>query len=151
MAENIWDKFDKAIDTESLKKDVADAKENGGSFREVPHGVYEVSIDKLELTESKNHDPMVSIWFKIVSDGDFKGSRIFMNQVITQGFQIHIMDEFLRSLGTDVDVRFNTYREYHEMLLDIFEKISGHMEYALEYGEGKNGFHTYKIKEIYDI
>lgn len=32
---NIWDEFDKAIDTEGLAKDVADAAENGGR-RDVP-------------------------------------------------------------------------------------------------------------------
>ena len=33
---NIWDEFDKAIDTEGLAKDVEEAAENGGR-REVPH------------------------------------------------------------------------------------------------------------------
>ena len=41
---------------------------------------------------------MVSIWFKIVSDGDYKGSILFYNQVITQGFQIHNCNELLRKM-----------------------------------------------------
>lgn len=32
MAENIWDKFDEAIDTEGLAKDVKEAAENGGEY-----------------------------------------------------------------------------------------------------------------------
>lgn len=65
MAEmNIWDKFDNAIDTKGLANDVKDAQENGASFKEVPHGDYEVAVDKIELTASKAGDPMVSIWFK---------------------------------------------------------------------------------------
>lgn len=147
---NIWDKFDSAIDTSGLAKDVAEAAENGGTYKEVPVGEYEVSIDKLELGESKNHDPMVSVWFKVL-EGDFKGSRIFMNQVITQGFQIHIVNEFLRSLGTDLPIEFATYRQYGNLLMDVFEAVNGNFEYALDYGEGKNGFHTYKIQEIFEL
>lgn len=86
---NIWEKFDKAIDVEGLQKDVQEAAENGANFREVPHGEYEVKIEKLELVESKAGDPMVTVWFKVLA-GDYKGSMIFMNQVITKGFQIHI-------------------------------------------------------------
>lgn len=92
---NIWDEFDKAIDTEGLAKDVEDAAENGGR-REVPHDTYEISVQKLELIKSKKGDPMLTCWMKIL-EGEYKGSLIFMNQVVTQGFQIHIANEFLRS------------------------------------------------------
>ena len=36
---NIWEEFDKSIDTEGLAKDVEEAAENGGR-REVPHDTY---------------------------------------------------------------------------------------------------------------
>jgi len=150
MAQNIWDKFDKEINVEGLAADVKDAAENGASFKEVPHGSYEVSIDKMELTASKAGDPMVSIWFKVLT-GDFKGSRIFLNQVVTQGFQIHIVDEFLRSLDTGVDIGFKTYRQYGNLLMDVMEAVDGKLEYALEYGEGKKGFSTYKITEVFEV
>ena len=83
---NIFDKWDKEVDVEGLAKDVAEAAENGGqtTYKEVPHGEYEVAIQQMELKPSSKGDPMVSIWFKIVSDGEYKGSIIFMNQVITQ-------------------------------------------------------------------
>ena len=97
---NIWDEFDKAIDTEGLAKDVADAAENGGR-RDVPHDTYEIAVQKLELTKSKKGDPMVTCWMKIV-EGEYKGSLIFMNQVVTQGFQIHIVNEFVRSLISEM-------------------------------------------------
>ena len=91
---NIWEEFDKSIDTEGLAKDVEEAAENGGR-REVPHDTYEVAINKLELTKSKKGDPMVTCWMKIV-EGEYKGSLIFMNQVVTQGFQIHIASSCVR-------------------------------------------------------
>ena len=153
MVTNIWDEFDKAIDTEGLAKDVEEAAENGGR-REVPHDTYEVAINKLELVKSKQGDPMVTCWMKIV-EGEYKGSLIFMNQVITQGFQIHIANEFIRALVSEmaepIDVHFQTYNQYGNMLMDIFEAVNGNLEYALKYSEGKKGFATYEITEVFEL
>ena len=141
-----FSKFDKMVDIDGLKKDIADAEANGGGadFKEVPHGSYEVAIDK----------PMATCWMKIVSDGEFKGQRIFMNQVITQGFQIHMMNAFLRSLlpeGSGIDVEFTGYAEYNDLLLDIAEYVDGDFEYGLEYGENSKGFDTFKITDIFEL
>lgn len=147
---NIWEEFDKNIDTEGLAKDVEEAAENGGR-RDVPHDTYEVAINKLELTKSKKGDPMLTCWMKIL-EGDYKGSLIFMNQVVTQGFQIHIANEFLRSLVSEmaksVDVQFKTYAQYANMIMDVMEAIDNNYEYSVEYGE-KKGFNTFEIKEVY--
>lgn len=147
---NIWDKFDKEIDTKGLADDVKMASENGGSYKDVPFGNYEVAIDKLELVASKAGDPMVSVWFKVLA-GEYKGSRIFMNQVITQGFQIHIINEFLRSLDSDIEIVFDTYKQYGNLLMDVFEAVNGNLEFALAYKEGKNGFAKYEITEVFEI
>ncbi len=147
---NIWEKFDKAIDVEGLQKDVQEAAENGANFREVPHGEYEVKIEKLELVESKAGDPMVTVWFRVLA-GDYKGSMIFMNQVITKGFQIHIMNEFLRSLDSGYDVEFRSYSQYGQLLMDIHEVIDEELEYLLKYSEGKKGFSNYEIVDVYEV
>lgn len=142
-----FSKFDKQVDLEGLKKDIEDSANN--DFKEVPHGNYEVAIAKLELNESKKGDPMVKAWFKIVS-GEYKGSLIFMNQVITRGFQIHIVDELLRSLDSGVEVSFESYSQYAELLMDIFEAIDGNFEYGLKYGENK-GFDTFEITDVFEL
>lgn len=144
----IWEKFDKKIDTKGLKKDIKEAEENGGDYKEVPYGTYEVKVDKIELKESKKGDPMVSIWFKIIA-GEFKNSIIFYNQVINQGFQIHLCNELLKSLDTGVNVEFDTYAQYNEVLMDVAEGTQT-LEYALEYGENKKGYSTYKITDIFE-
>ena len=143
-----FSKFDKQVDLEGLKKDIEDSASN--DFKEVPLGSYEVAITKLELGESSKSDPMVKVWFKIVSEGEYKGSLIFMNQVITKGFQIHIVDEFLRSLESGVDVHFESYSQYAELLADIYKAIEGNYEYALKYGE-KKGFNTFEITEVFEL
>lgn len=147
-----WTKFDKEFDNEALRDEVKEATENGGSgeYREVPTGDYEVEIEKLECTSSKKGDPMVTVWFNIL-EGDFEGSKIFMNQLITKGFQIHIVNEFLRSLGTDNDVEFKTFSQYEELINKIFDDLdSDGLEYRLKYGKSKKGYPTFEIKEVYD-
>lgn len=146
-----YSKFDKQVDVEGLKKDVAEAAANGGSgeYKEVPFGTYEVYVDKMELTESKKGDPMVSIWFKILS-GEFKNSRLFFNQVITKGFQIHQANELLRSLDSGLDVEFESYSQYGQLLMDIHEAIEGTLEYGIKYEDNK-GFAKYTITDVFEV
>lgn len=147
MATNVWEKFDKAIDTKALKEDAAKATEQG-DFPEVPHGTYEVKIEKLELVESKSGKPMLSCWMKIL-DGQYKGQRLFYNQVMHVGFGIHKANEFLRSLDSDVDIEFESFKQFNDMVLNVHEAIDGVTEYAVEYGEEK-GYNTFKIVDVFD-
>lgn len=149
---DIFAKWDESIDTEGLQKDVEEAAKNGsGDFEEVPHGTYEVAIKQMELKASKKGDPMVSIWFKVVSD-NHKGGIIFFNQVITQGFQIHIVNELLRKMVSESKdapvIEFKSYKQYNDLILDVFE-ITDSFEYGLKYTKGKNDFSNYEITEVF--
>lgn len=146
-----FSKFDKQVDLEGLKNDIAEAEANGGgNFKEVPHGTYEVEITKLELGESKKGNPMVSVWFKVLN-GEYKGSLIFMNQVITQGFQIHIVNDFLRSLESGIEIEWpGSYAKYAQMIMDVAEAIDNRLEYGLKYGERK-GFNTFEIVDVFEV
>ena len=163
--ENIFAKWDNTIDTVGLAADIKEVEEKGGTgeFKEVPHGEYEVAIQQMELKASKKGDPMVSIWFKIVSDGEYKGSMIFFNQVILQAFQIHIVNDMLRKMVSesqnaarylqrieDVKEEF-TYQEYRNLIMDIFEEVAESFEYGLKYtANTKNSnFSNYEIKEVF--
>ena len=155
MENNIFEKWDSAVNMDDLQKDIQDAAKNnsGSDFKEVPHGTYDVSIEKMELKASKKGDPMVSVWFNIL-DGEFKNSKIFMNQVIKEGFQIHIVNEFLRSLTKNCavpNVEFKSYGQYADLIMDIHEMIAEDFEYALEYGVTDKGFNTFKIKKVYAL
>lgn len=147
-----FSKFDKEVDLEGLQKDFEEAAENGGggNYKEVPLGQYEVKIDKMELTTSKKGDPMFSCWFKILT-GEFKNSLIFMNQVINQGFQIHIVKEFLRSLDTEIEVDFESYSQFADLVMDIHETVDGQLEFVLDYGETNKGFPTFTITEVFEV
>ena len=150
MAENIFDKWNKAVDLDGLKKDMVSAQEGNAEYVDVPVGTYEVKLAKAELKASKQtNSPMVSMWFKVVA-GDYKGQTIFMNQIVTQGFQLNIVNNFLRSMDTGVDIEFADYKQYADLLLDVAEACEG-LEFALEYDENAKGFKTFKIVEVFDV
>ena len=146
---NIFEEFDSRLDVKAMQKDIKDAEQNNIKYKEVPLGNYEVSIDKLEIKKSKKGDPMFTCWFKIIA-GEYKNSMIFMNQVIKEGFQGHIVNEFLRSLDTGIEIEFVTFLQYAELLEKVKKAIDKQkLEYGIEYGE-KKGFNTYKITDVFE-
>lgn len=143
---NIWEKFDKEIDKD-IQKQIEEAENS--EFKEVPLGDYEVKVDNMELKISKSGNPMVSIWFRIVA-GEFKNNLLFMNQVINMPFQIGIANKILRALAPNVEVEFQTYTQYANLIMDIYEEIDGKFEYAIRYGE-KKGFSTFEVLDIFEV
>ncbi|PEZ26830.1 hypothetical protein CN345_25290 [Bacillus thuringiensis] len=154
-----WSKFDKKVDLEALAADVQEVEENGGGdFEKVPDGQYEVAVEKMELTESKKGDPMIMIWFNIV-DGEFEGQKIFYYKVMQPqndkawGYQVHQNNEMLRKLWdcNEEDVKFTSFGEYADLVLDIHEDIDGKFEYLLEKETDKKGYDQFKIVEVFEV
>ena len=152
-----FEKLDEMVDLEGLKADIAAASNggNGAGRKDVPHGMYEVAIEKLELTTTKTSGkPMVTCWFRVLSEGEYLGQMIFMNQVVSQGFQIHIANEFLRSIADAPDapkITFESYSQYAQLIMDVAEYIDGKFEYALHYGQNPKGYDTFEIEEIFEL
>lgn len=149
--DNIFAKFNEQVDLEGMKDDIKGASEGSGEFKDIPHGTYEVAIDKMEqvMTKKAPQRPMLSIWFKIL-DGEFKGNRIFMNQLLTGGFPIHIANEFMRSLDSGLEIEFEDYVQYYNLILDVFEQVEGKKEYALKKEDNK-GFDKFTIEQVFDV
>ena len=146
---DIFEKWNESTDLKGLQDDIKDAQENNKEFEKVPHGEYEVKLDKLELKASKKGDPMVSAWFTIL-EGKYKKSKLFLNQVITQGFQIHIVNELLKSMGTDLAIEFVDYKQYADLLLDVAEECdANNLEFALKYEDNK-GYDKFTITEVFE-
>ena len=148
-----FNKFNKMVNLDALKQGVEECAKNGTDFEEVPFGKYEVKLDKLELVECKSDankgQPMMSVWFKIIT-GQEKNRLIFMNQLVNGDFKIHIANEFLRSLDSGVDVKFDDYVQFGNMLMDIFE-ASDKTGFVLDYYQNNKGYKAYKIVEVFDI
>ena len=149
MGENIFEKFNSMVNLEGLKSDIAAAAESSGDFVEVPKGDYEVKVTKIELGEtgekSKNPGmPMAKVWFDILA-GEYKGQKIFMNQMLTSGFGIHKMNEFLNSLETGIAVQFENFTQYADLFKQIFDAVDGKAEFQLAYTENNKGYSVYTI------
>ena len=149
MGENIFEKFNSMVDVEGLKRDAASVKT--GDFEEVPHGDYEVKVTKIELGATGENSktpgaPMAKVWFDILA-GDFKGQKIFMNQLLTSGFGIHKMNEFLLSLETGIPVMFENFEQYDALFKQIFAEVDGKAEYQLAFTANKKNekFNDYAI------
>lgn len=149
MGENIFERFNAMMNVEGLKEDVEKAAANSGDFVEVPVGDYEVKVTKIELgaTGEKSKTPgapMAKVWFDILA-GEFKGQKIFMNQMLTSGFGIHKMNEFLTSLETGITVQFENFEQYADLFAQIFDAVDGKAEYQLHYAQNAKGYSTYDI------
>lgn len=147
--ENIFEKFNSIFDLAGLKSDIESAASNDGDFVEVPDGNYEVKVTNLELGQTGEKSktpgmPMLKVWFDILA-GDFKGQKIFMNQMLTTGFGIHKANQLLTDLQSGVPVTFDNFDQYHNMLEQIFAAIDGTGEYELAYSHNNKGYSVYNI------
>ena len=149
-----FDKINRSVDLEGLRKDVENASENGtGDFPTIPAGKYEVALVSLEIKGTKKDNrPMLAASFKILS-GEYKNQRLFMNRVIygtkDDGRMIKSAVGWLNTLESGVDVAFQDYKQFADLVLDVAEAIDGKLEYAVEYDDDQ--FNSIKIVEIFDV
>ena len=149
MGENMFEKFNNMFDVAGLKSDIETAASKSGDFVEVPDGSYEVKVTKIELGETGEKSktpgmPMAKVWFDILA-GDFKGQKIFCNQMLTTGFGIHKFKELLTSFESGIPVEFENFTQFAELMKQIFNAIDGVAEYELAYGHNNKGYATYTI------
>jgi len=147
---NLFAEFDKAVDVKALAEDVKNSSDSP-VYKDVPDGDYEIKVEKLELVATKEtHKPMVSGWFRILS-GEYKGQLIFMNQVVDEAFKIHLVKQFLISLDTELDIDFESYTQFGNLLMDVMEKIDGKFEYGLKYSHNRKGYATFEITDVFVV
>lgn len=148
-----FDKINRSVDLEGLRKDVENAIKNGtGDFPTIPAGKYEVALVSLEIKGTKKDNrPMLAASFKILS-GEYKNQRLFMNRVIygtkDDGRMIKSAVGWLNTLDSGVDVAFQDYKQFADLVMDVAEAIDGKIEYAVEYDDSQ--FNSIKITEVFD-
>ena len=148
-----FDKINRSVDLEGLRKGVENASDNGtGDFPTIPAGKYEVALVSLEIKGTKKDNrPMLAASFKILS-GEYKNQRLFMNRVIygtkDDGRMIKSAVGWLNTLDSGVDVAFQDYKQFADLVMDVAEAIDGKIEYAVEYDDSQ--FNSIKITEVFD-
>lgn len=155
---SIFDKYASKINAEELAASQKEIAQNAssGDYPEVPVGTYEVKVEKMEAKMSKGGNPMVSIWFRILT-GDFKDSFIFYNGVFHEDWMRHRVVDFLSTLLDDNNhkaeinliLKDSNINGVNDFVMDIHEQVDGKFEYLLDYGLSK-GYNTYTIKEVFD-
>lgn len=160
--------FNKAINSEQLKKDMAQAKEN--EYKEVPKGRYVVKFEKMEigLTGEKAktpNAPMFKLQARITGemnkDGDeieskFKKSCIFMNKVIyvanetekwNTGRAIQTVVSWLENIESETPIVFEDYDQFSDLILDLAEECEG-LSFEVEYDP--DAFNSISIKDVWE-
>lgn len=146
---NIFDEFDKAYDSKAMKEEVKEAAEKAKDFDELKPGTYPVYIKSMELKATKNNEPMLAIQMK-VTDGEAKNRMTFANFMLTKPFLIHKANEFLRSLGSDVAVEFDSYGQYADVIDDVYKWAEEHeADYDVEYSLRDGKYSEYKVVAVY--
>lgn len=152
-----FSKFDKEVDLEQLKKDAAEAEENGGfgDFPEIEAGTYVGKIEKMEVGETKDHRPMLKVQFRI-TEGEHEKSCLFMNRVLygtkNDANMIASAVGWLKTLepSDDVgDIVFESYSQFAELVLDIMEDIDEVLEYEVDYDP--DAFNNISITDVFEI
>lgn len=72
------------------------------------------NIVNMELVPDKNGNPIMSIWNKAYN------GLMFYDFPLCKGFEVHTCNEFLRSLELDIDICFETYCQYGQLIENCF-------------------------------
>ena len=152
-----FDAWDESINTKELNRQVTKLQANSGERVEVPLGSYEVALDNIMLTVSKQGKKQMACFFDIVA-GEYQGQSIPVWYTLDHpdqqklAFMFHNANEFLRSLKTSVEIKGCLgYRTLNEIITEVKKEIIDNgWEYQLKVGEGKNGYKEYTIVEKFD-
>lgn len=151
MSMDIFEQWNSNTDLVGLRKDIEEAKEKVGSgeFEKIPFGNYDVKLESLELKPTKKDKKPMMVATFVINAGKYKKSKLWYNQVIQTGTQIHFAKEFLRSLDTGVDIEFVDYKQFRDLVMDVMEAVEEDgLEYALSYEDNK-GYDKFTIKEVF--
>ncbi len=150
--------FDEKVDLGALQKEVDEAPDV--SFSDVPDGVYIVSIEKMEIKQTKAKDKLMFAVQCKIKEGDQQGRMIFFNRVIlgnkttekwNDGRAIKSVCTWVNELLSEDDdpVVFVNYTDFAGQILEVFQSIQGAIELEVKYAA--NAFNPITINEVFDL
>lgn len=160
--------FNKALNQEQLKKDMAKAKEN--EYKVVPKGKYQVKIEKMEIgvtgAKAKTPNaPMFKVQARIVAGVDKEGDDvkcgyekqcIFMNKVIyvanetenwNTGKAIQVVVSWLENIESETPIVFENYDQFNDLVLDLAEECQG-LTFEVDYDS--EAFNSITITDVWE-
>lgn len=150
--------FDEKVDLTALQKEVDEAPDT--DFADVPDGVYIVSIEKMEIKQTKAKDKLMFAVQCKIKEGDQQGRMIFFNRVISgnkttekwnDGRAIKSVCTWVNELLSEDDdpVVFVNYTDFAVQILEVFQSIQGAIELEVKYAA--NAFNPITINEVFDL
>ena len=138
---SIFDEWDATVNGDFLNE------VQGSIDNKVPYGVYECSLETCEMALTKEkRKPMLRMAFRIV-----EGNRsIFVNRVLEKPFQIALAVNLLKSLRTDVEIRFESYSQFAELcpaVLADAKKLK--LTFEVDYRENK-GYDEVSVNDVFE-
>ncbi len=148
----IFDKFNKNVNKEEVRKQVQEASQNQGEYKDVPAGDYVGEIEKLELAATKDGRPMLKVQFRI-KEGDYKKHCLFMNRVCAgtknDMMMIASIEGWINKLEPEKPLEFyGDYNQFAEDIMDIAEEICGNVMLDVSYDP--DAFNNITINDVWD-
>lgn len=158
---NIFDKFDKQVNTEELSKQVKEAAQNS-NYESAPAGKYEAKIESMELGMTKDQRPMFKVQMRLKKGlGEAEAAYIakykkapcvFMNRVIfgtkNDANMIASLMGWLNSTNIYAETLvFTSYGELADLVLDMAEDAQK-LTFEIEYDE--SNFNSISIVDTFD-
>lgn len=78
-----------------------------------------MKVVRMALVPDKKGQQVVSIWEEVRDEADLRKFEF----KITKGYEIHAINELLRSMDTGLDVEFQTYKQYGELLNQVMNLL----------------------------
>lgn len=156
-----FSKFDEAVNSDELKKEINEAPEQ--EFDEVPAGRYIVAIESMEVMPTKKGDKLmfaVGARIKETVDAPKKQDNrcIFFNRVISGNRSTEKWNDGRAIKGVltwlseivDHDVEFKSYSKFAAEVESIFkDEVDGAIEIEIDYDP--EAFNPISIVEVYDL
>ena len=148
----IFDKFNKSVNKEEVRKQVSEAAQNSAERKELPAGKYIGEIDKLELAATKDGRPMLKVQFRI-KEGEYKKQCLFMNRVCAgtknDMNMIASVEGWVNKLEPEKPLEFDgNYNNFAEDIMDIAEEICNNVMIRVDYDP--DAFNNITILEAWD-
>ncbi len=152
-----YSKFAANVDLDELQNEVANAKDT--EFEDVPDGKYIVSIDAMEIKETKAGDKLMFAMSCKIKEGEFKGRLLFFNRVIlgntspkwTDGQAIKSVITFVNKFGEE-PITFVNYPDFDAQVLDVFQAIKDSIEVEIDWkAKNFNPISFDAEKDVYEL
>lgn len=154
-----YSKFAQNVDLDALQKDVQNAKDT--EFEDVPDGTYIVSLDKMEVKETKAGDKLMFAVTAKIKEGEFQNRLLFFNRVIYGNSSPKWTDaQAIKSVITWVNkllapgeapVEFVNYQDFDGQILDVFQSVKDSIEIEMDWkAKNFNPMH-FESENVYEV